>query len=135
MTTFTTSSATTPVRQSGRARAARIGVWAVRVLLSVQFVVGGILKLSADAQMVSMFDDIGAGQWLRLLVGAGEMAGGVGVLVPRLARPAATGLAVLMAGAAVTNVVVLQISPVLPLVLLAMAVLAAVTRTRKGNGR
>lgn len=134
MATITTSPATTPARRSGRARAAHIGVWAVRVLLAVQFVMGGVLKLTGDPQMVAMFDDIGGGRWLRLLVGACEVAGGIGVLVPRLARPAAIGLAVLLAGAAVTNVGMLGASPALPLILLAMAVLVAV-RTGEGNRR
>jgi hypothetical protein len=57
------------------------------------------------------------------------------VLVPRLARPAASGLAALMVGACLTNVVVLQISPAVPLTLLAVSVLVAAVRTRKGNQR
>lgn len=134
MATITTASATRSVRRSGRARAARVGVWAVRVLLAVQFVMGGVLKVTGDPQMLAMFDDIGGGQGLRLLVGVCEVAGGVGVLVPRLARPAAIGLAVLLVNAAVANVVVLGTSPVLPLILLAMAVLVAV-RTGQGHGR
>ena len=131
MTTFTAVPAATSVRGSRWARAARIGRWAVRILLSAQFVVGGVLKLTADPTMLAMFDDIGAGQGLRLLVGACELAGGIGVLLPRVARLAAAGLVGLMIGAAVTNVVSLQISPIVPLVLLGLALLVAATRTRK----
>ena len=83
----------------------------VRIVLSAQSVVGGTLKLTADPAMVVMVDDIGAGQGLRLFVGACEVAGAVGVLIPPLTRLAAAGLAGLMVGAAITNVVVLQISP------------------------
>ena len=135
MTTFPAFPATTPVARSRRPRAAHIGRWAVRILLSAQFVVGGVLKLTADPAMVAMFDDIGAGQGLRLLVGGCEVAGAVGLLVPRLARLAATGLVGLMVGAAVTNVVALQTSPAVPLVLLALATVVAATRTRKETGR
>ncbi len=131
MTTFTAAPAATSVRHSGRVRAARIGRWAVRVLLAAQFVAGGVFKLTGDPTMVAMFDDIGAGQGLRLLVGACELAGGIGVLLPRISRLAAAGLVGLMIGAAVTNVVALQISPVVPLVLLGLALLVAATRTRK----
>jgi uncharacterized membrane protein YphA (DoxX/SURF4 family) len=134
MSTITTSAATTLVRRSGWARVARVGLWAVRLLLVVQFVMGGMLKLTGNPQMVAMFDDIGAGQWLRLLVGVCEVAGGIGVLVPRLARPAAIALAVLLGNAAVTNVVILEASPAVPLVLLAMSVLVAI-RMGEGNGR
>lgn len=136
MTTFTASPATTSVRRTPRrTRAARIGLGALRILLSAQFVVGGVLKLTANPAMVAMFDDMGAGQELRLLVGVCEVAGAVGLLVPQLARLAATGLVLLMIGAAVTNVVALQISPAVPLVPLALATVVAVTRTRKGSGR
>lgn len=135
MTTFTAAPATTPVRRTGRARASRIGRWALRILLTAQFLAGGVLKLTADPAMVAMFDDIGAGQGLRLFIGACEVAGAVGLLVPRLTRMAAAGLVLLMIGAAVTNVVTLQISPAVPLVLLGLATVVAATRTRKGNGR
>ena len=132
MTTFTTSpttpTATPLVRRSRRSRAAAAAVWAVRLLLAAQFVVGGLLKLTGDPQMVAMFDQIGAGQGLRLLVGACEVAGAAGLLVPRLVRPAAIGLVALLVGAAATNVVALHTSPALPLVLLALAAMVAARR-------
>jgi len=135
MTTFTAAPASTPVRRTGWARAARIGLWAARVALSAQFVVGGVLKLTADPAMVAMFDQIGAGQGLRLFIGACEVAGATGLLVPGLVRLAAIGLVLLMIGAAVTNVVALQISPAVPLVLLVLATVVAVARSQKGGGR
>lgn len=138
MTTFASSPVTAPVRRSRRARAARavhVGRWAVRILLSAQFVVGGVLKLTANPAMVAMFEDIGAGPGLRLIVGCCEVAGAVGLLVPKLARPAATGLVLLMIGAAVTNVVALHTSPAVPVLLLALAAVVAVARTGKGSGR
>jgi putative oxidoreductase len=136
MTTFTAAAAASRVRRSGWVRAGRVGRWVVRIVLSAQFVVGGMLKLTANPAMVAMFDDIGAGQWLRLFIGVCEVAGAVGVLIPHLARLAAAGLAGLMVGAAITNVVALQISPAVPLVLLTLAVLVAATRThRTGSAR
>jgi uncharacterized membrane protein YphA (DoxX/SURF4 family) len=134
MSTLAASPATTSTRPSRRTLTTRTGLWAVRVLLSAQFVAGGVLKLTADPQMVSMFDDIGAGQGLRVLVGVCEVAGAVGLLLPRLAGPASIGLAALMVGAAVTNVVALQTSPAVPVILLGLAALVAVARTRKGSG-
>ena len=138
MTTFTAARPTTPVRRAvgaRAARAARIGLWTTRIALSAQFVVGGVLKLTADPAMVAMFTRLGAGEGLRLFVGACEVAGAIGLLVPRLARLAAIGLVLLMIGAAVTNVVALQTSPAVPLVLLVLAAVVAVGRTRKEDGR
>jgi putative oxidoreductase len=135
MTTFTAAPAGTPVRRTGRVRAARIGLWTARIALTAQFVVGGALKLTADPAMVAMFDGIGAGQGLRLFIGVCEVAGAIGLLVPRLARLAAVGLVLLMIGAAVTNVVALQISPAVPLVLMILAAVVAATPTKKGDAR
>ncbi len=51
---------------------------------------------------------IGAGQWLRCLVGDAELAGAAGLLIPWLAGLAAAGLAADMAGASIINTVVLH---------------------------
>lgn len=110
---------TTPARGAAR-RTAVIVRWAVQIVLASQFASAGIMKLAGTTQMVDLFTDIGAGQWLRYLVGACEVAGAVGLLTPRLVAVAATALAALMVGAAVTNVV-LGVSPVLPLVYLIVA--------------
>jgi putative oxidoreductase len=75
--------------------------------------------------MVEMFATIGVGQWFRYAVGALEIAGAVGVLVPRLSGQAALGLACLMVGAILTNLFVLGTSPFLPLVMLVGSVLVA----------
>ena len=89
---------------------------------------GGISKLAGDPVMVDMFADIGAGQWLRYLVGALEVAGGVGLLIPALAGLASLGLATLLTGAVITDQFVLEQSPWLPLALLVVA--AVIARVR-----
>jgi putative oxidoreductase len=55
-----------------------------------------------------MFGQIGAGKWLRYLVGTAELAGAAGLLIPRLAGLAAAGLAADMAGASIINAAVLH---------------------------
>jgi putative oxidoreductase len=117
---------TIPAQRRGKPRAVRIVTWIVRVLLALQFIVGGFTKLIGEPAMVAMFADIGAGQSLRILVGVCEVAGAIGLLIPRLYRLAACGLVLLMIGATVTNVVFLQISPIPPLVFGALAAAVAV---------
>jgi len=56
----------------------------------------------------------GAGQWLRYLVGSLEVAGAVGLMVPRLSGLAALWVAGLMVGATTSNLFVLGESPWLP---------------------
>jgi putative oxidoreductase len=108
-------------------------VWIPQVALAVATGAGGVFKLTGDPAMVDMFDTIGVGQWFRYLVGVLELAGAVGLLIPRLAAFAAAGLAVLFAGAAITNVAVLDTSPILPLAYLVVAAaIAWVRRPRNG---
>ncbi|GAB3320740.1 hypothetical protein GCM10027451_41630 [Geodermatophilus aquaeductus] len=112
-------------RTSAGGRAATAALWAGQALLAAVFAGAGLAKLAGDPAMVEMFADVGAGQWLRFLVGTCEVAGAVGVLVPRLAVAAAGGLALLMVGATVTNVAVLEASPLPSAALLVLAVLVA----------
>ena len=81
-------------------------LWAVQILLAVFFVNFGVAKLTGG--QVQEFGLIGAGQWLRYFVGAAELAGGIGLLMPWLAGLAAAGLAANMAGATIINATVLH---------------------------
>ena len=103
----------------------RIGLWGLQILLALQFAMAGLAKVFGDQAMVEMFDTIGIGQWFLYLVGALELAGAVGVLIPRLSGLAALGLVCLMVGATLTNLFVLGASPLLPVVLLVVSALVA----------
>jgi uncharacterized membrane protein YphA (DoxX/SURF4 family) len=120
-----TTSGTSNAPSAGRGRAANLALWALQVLLAVMFAMAGLSKVFGDQAMVEMFATIGVGQWFRYVVGALEIAGAVGVLIPRLSGLAALGLVCLMAGATVTNLFVLGASPFLPLLLLAVGAVVA----------
>ncbi|MGN9810067.1 DoxX family protein [Micromonospora sp. BQ11] len=111
--------------------------WIPQVALALVMLAAGAAKLGGEPAMVDMFDDIGAGQWFRYVVGALEIAGAVGLLVPRLARYAALGLVLLLTGAVITNLAVLRTSPWSALALLALAVgtAALVHLDHDGTGR
>jgi putative oxidoreductase len=99
MTTATTRSETVPAAPA-RGRTATAGLWTLQVLLALMFVGGsGLPKLVGESYAVQIFDDLGTGQWLRVVIGLLEIAGGIGLLVPRLAGLAATCLVALMVGA------------------------------------
>jgi putative oxidoreductase len=110
---------------TSRGRAVNFGLWALQALLALMFAMAGFAKVFGDAAMVEMFATISIGQWFRYLVGALEVAGAVGVLVPRLSGLAALGLVCLMVSATLTNLLVLGASPLLPLGLLAVSGLVA----------
>ena len=115
----------TPSTTATRRHALNIALWAMQALLALMFAMAGLSKVFGDPAMVEMFATIGIGQWFRYVVGALEIAGAAGVLVPRLSGLAALGLLCLMAGAILTNLFVLGTSPLLPIGLLVVSALVA----------
>lgn len=111
-----------------RRRSLTLALWIAQVLVALQFIIGGLLKLTGSPEMVDMFTSIGAGQWLRYLVGLLEVAGAVGLLIPRLSGLAALGLVGLLIGATATNIAILGADPWFPLILLLLCVLIVVGR-------
>ena len=110
---------------AGRGRVLNVALWVLQVLLALMFVMAGASKVFGEAVMVEMFATIGVGQWFRHVVGVLEIAGAVGVLIPRLSGLAALGLVCLMVGAAITNVFVLGASPLTPIVLMVVGAFVA----------
>ena len=90
-----------------------LALWLAAVLLAVAFLAAGLTKLTRDkaalAERMAWVEDYSAGQ-VRA-IGAVEVLGAIGVVLPALVGPwpwlvpwAATGLALVMVGAAVVNV-------------------------------
>jgi putative oxidoreductase len=94
------------IREARPRRLTSTLLWAAQIPLAAMFMYFGLAKL-AGAQ-VQEFGLIGAGQWMRYLVGTAELAGGIGLLTPWLAGLAAAGLAADMAGATIINATVLH---------------------------
>ena len=109
-------------------------LWSAQILLAALFVFAAIPKLAGAHSAVQMFGHIGAGQWLRYLVGTAELAGAIGLLIPRLAGLAAAGLAADLAGATIINAAVLHSSAVAMTVPLC-AMLALLARSRREQTR
>jgi len=106
---MTTAATTDASGTPARGRALNITLWVVQILLASLFAYVGINKLLAlSPDVVAGFAKIGLGEWFRYLIGALELAGAIGLLIPRLIAPAALGLAGIMVGAIITHVLVLQ---------------------------
>jgi uncharacterized membrane protein YphA (DoxX/SURF4 family) len=102
-----------------------IAGWILCVLLAGMFAMAGLGKLIGRPGMVAEFEVIGLGQWFRYFTGAVEMAGAIGLLIPRFSRMAALGLAVVMAGAIIAHLTVLPSPPTLPGMLLGLLLIVA----------
>ena len=90
-------------------------------------------KLAGVPVMVSLFGQLGVGQWFRYVTGAIELTAGIALLIPAAAIFGAMLLIPTMIGAIVVNVFVVPASPVAPLVLLLLA--AAVAWARRDQIR
>lgn len=114
------------------AKVGNIAIWVLQIALAAAFILNfGPGKLLGSEQAVQTFADIGVGQWLRYLTGTLEIAGGIGLLIPRLSGLAALGLAGVMSGAVLAEVFLLDADVLVPLILLvAVAAIAWLRRDR-----
>ncbi|MQA03994.1 MAG: DoxX family protein [Streptosporangiales bacterium] len=106
-----TAQTTTEPRTAGRSRGRGLNItlWVVQILLAAFFLVAAAVpKLMGEATAVEMFSVIGLGQWFRYFVGIVELAGAIGLVIPRLSGLAATGLVLTMIGAVITSLTVLD---------------------------
>jgi len=98
---------TTVTTARPRRRVLSFAGWTLQVLLGAFFVFVSVPKLTLNPEVVAGFSALGAGHWFIYFVGACELAGGIGLMIPRLSGLAATGLVGLMIGATVTNLFLL----------------------------
>jgi uncharacterized membrane protein YphA (DoxX/SURF4 family) len=99
--------------------------WILCLLLTFVFLLFGGMKLVGKPVMVQEFNQVGLGQWFRYFTGTLEVAGAIGLLIPKVSRWAALLLAVVMVGALVAHFTVLHSPPALATILLILAVLTA----------
>jgi uncharacterized membrane protein YphA (DoxX/SURF4 family) len=92
-----------------------IALWTARVLLAALFVFASSGKLMSQPEAIAGFEKLGA-PWLRWVVGACELAGGIGILLPQTAALAAACLALLMVGAMASHLLVLGAATIGPAV-------------------
>jgi putative oxidoreductase len=129
-----TASQTSLHRTVNRGRALIVTLWTGQILLAVFFAFTAAPKLLGDPATVASFESIGFGQWFRYLTGACELAGAVGLVIPRLSGVAALGLAGLMVGATATNLFLLPgMAPVAVVTVLLGVVFVLIARAHKAE--
>ena len=91
-------------------------VWALAILLAIVFVRAGISKLGGPSASgwAGRLAHWGYPPYARYVIGALEILGGLGVLIPRCRRSAAVILAALMLGALATHAVYREYPRLLP---------------------
>src|SRR5262245_48946882 len=84
-------------------RALIVTVYVVSGLLTALYLFAAIPKLMGMQQAVDGFRAMGYSDGFRLVIGTAEVAGAIGLWLPRLAFWAASGLVVVMIGAVYTH--------------------------------
>jgi putative oxidoreductase len=102
---------------TGQVRSRFVGVWILQVVVALAFLAAGAAKLAAAPFMVQLFDQIGLGQWFRVVTGVAEIFGAAALVHPRLASFGGLWLGITMFFAVLTHLFVLHTSPA-PAVLL-----------------
>ncbi len=113
--------AATRINDGGTGRVRTITLWILQVMVALAFFAAGASKLAGAAQMVALFDKIGWGQWFRYVTGVIEVAGAIGLFIPRYAFYAAVMLMLVMAGAVFSHLTVLDASPLPAIALLLLS--------------
>jgi putative oxidoreductase len=106
----------------------RIAAWAVQSVLAAAFFAAGSAKLSGVPFMVQLFDQIGLGQWFRVVTGLVEVTGALALVFPGLASLGGLWLGFTMICATVIHILVLHTSPVPAIVLGALNALVVYLR-------
>jgi uncharacterized membrane protein YphA (DoxX/SURF4 family) len=105
------------------------GTWLLQLLLAVVMVGPGTQKFTSPV-WERMFRAWGYPDSFYLVIGAVEVAGGIGLLIPKVASVSAMILAVVMAGAAATQILRGGRNGVGELVFMALLIVIAALRWR-----
>ena len=95
----------------------QILVWVLQIAAAIAFFLAGGSKFAGVEKMVSIFADIGWGQWFRYLTGVLEVIGAGLILLPRTALFGGLLLACIMLGGVFTHLFLVGGSPVPAIVL------------------
>lgn len=111
-----------------RGSSRRLGTWALQIIVAAAFFAAATAKFAGVPFMTHVFDQIGLGQWLRIVTGVLEIVGVLALLYPGTAALGGLWLGFAMLCAMVICVFVLHSSPAPAAVLLALNALIVYLR-------
>ncbi|EJC82354.1 DoxX protein [Rhizobium leguminosarum bv. trifolii WSM2297] len=109
-----------PTTTASPATKVKILSWVLRLLAAAVFLAAGGAKLAGAQMMVDGFNQIGIGQWFRVMTGVVEVAGGIALVVPATAAFGGLMLAVTMVCAIMTHLFVIGGNPAPAFLLMVM---------------
>jgi hypothetical protein len=110
---------------STRAAKPAIAGWIIQGLLALAFTAASGVKFAGIPMMVSIFHQIGLGQWFRYVTATVEIIGVLALLIPGFAGPGALWLGITMACAILIHLFILHSNPAGAIVLLGLSLMLA----------
>jgi uncharacterized membrane protein YphA (DoxX/SURF4 family) len=101
-------------------------------LAALAFLASGGFKLTGSEEAIANFERFGFGAGFMYFIGAAEVAGAIGLFLPRLAPVAAGGLTLVMAGAASMHIQNDPLAQAVPALVL-LVICAYLTYARRGE--
>ena len=124
--------AMTTVVRPPTTRGKTVILWAATSILAIFFILMGLPKVLGQTGWASRFGAWGYPDWFLSVVGLGEIAGGILLMIPSFARLGAAVLATIMVGAAGTHAWYGELPRIiLPMVLLVLVTLVGRARQRR----
>ncbi|GAB2823501.1 DoxX family protein [Streptomyces daliensis] len=115
-------------------RKTNIALWTFQILTAALMFNGAVIKYLASEETVEAFAKFGVGDWFLYFIATAELVGGIALLIPRLAGAAACAFALMMVGAAISEVLVLK-SGMLAGPLVTLAVVSFIAWGRRDSTR
>ncbi len=83
----------------------KIIYYTLLTLMSIGFIAAGYPKVTGDPMVVTGFAQAHLPLWFVYFIGVAELAGAIGLWIPKLFKYAAYGLWIILAGAIVTTII------------------------------
>jgi uncharacterized membrane protein YphA (DoxX/SURF4 family) len=113
-------------------RGVNIAVWVVCALMCALYLMTGYMKVTSNPQAVAAFHNYDYSDGFRMFIGTCELLGAVALLIPPLAFWSASGLFIIMLGAAHAHLTHNEASH-LPVVIALLALLPFVAWVRRSR--
>lgn len=117
------------MEQQGNSTLLKVG----SIVVGLAFLASGGMKLTGSPDLAAEFAHWGYPSWFMLLIGALEVAGGIGLMLRKFSALAAAGLIVIMIGALVTHLRFAEYGPSVPALVLGGACVL-IARARRVPG-
>ena len=105
-----------------------LGAWVLQGVVAAVFFAAGAAKVAGIPYMVNLFEQIGFGQWFRIVTGVVEIVGALALVYPGLASIGGLWLGFTMICAVATHLIVLHTTPVPAVILGALNALIVYLR-------